>query len=275
MKDDLGERMKENYEKRSRNYLTRRIPVIIRIDGKCFSSFCKRFEKPYDKLLNDSLNGVMQFLCENIQGAKFAERHSDEISILVTDYDSIGTDCWFDYNVQKMCSVSASMATAEFCRKLIYYSKEPWMFGVDTGDEDLNTDFLDFNEPWPNFDSRCFNLPENEIANYFWWRMLDAKRSSINMVAQCNFSHKSLQGLSCDEMQEKLWQEKQINWAKLPQGQKIGFICQKQKIMKPIPKGPKKGEMVERNIWTIEGSPSSKTELDEKISLIKFIQEAV
>jgi len=266
MKDDLGERMKENYEKRARNYLTRRIPVIIRVDGKSFHTFCKRFEKPYDTFLNDSLNGVMKYLCENIQGAKFAERHSDEISILVTDYDSIGTDCWFDYNVQKMCSVSASMATAEFCRLLA-----KWAYHGGTGE--YRQMKIEWNEVWPNFDSRCFNLPDAEIANYYWWRMLDAKRSSINMVAQCNFSHKSLQGLSCDEMQEKLWQEKQINWAKLPQGQKIGFVCMKDKVLKPIPKGPKEGEMVERNIWSIKGSPSSKTELDELINLIKFTEQ--
>jgi len=103
--------------------------------------------------------------------------------------------------------------------------------------------------------------------------MLDGKRNSINMVAQANFSHKELQGLSCNEMQEKLWQEKQINWAKLPQGQKIGFTCIKEKVMKPIPYGPKQGEMVERNVWTATGSPSSKIELDGQINSIKFVQD--
>jgi len=52
MKDDLGNRIKSFYEDRSKTYLLRRTPVIIRVDGRAFSSFCKRFEKPYDQFLN-------------------------------------------------------------------------------------------------------------------------------------------------------------------------------------------------------------------------------
>lgn len=275
MKDDLGNRMKDYYEGRAKSYLTRRTPVIIRIDGKAFHTFCRRFERPYDEFLNDSLNGVMQYLCQNIQGVKMAERHSDEISLLLTDYDTINTDCWFDYNVQKMCSVSASMATSEFCRKLVYNEvvERDTICNPLIRVPEIHEPSLAIDEAWPNFDARCFNLPENEIANYFWWRMLDAKRNSISMFAQANFSHKELQGLNSNQMQEKLWQEKQINWGTLPQGQKIGFICTREKQMKPIPDGPKKGEMVERAVWAVKGSPSSKTELDEQISSIKFHEE--
>ena len=266
MYSDFDIRMKENYERRSKTFLTRRTPVIIRVDGKSFHTFCNRFEKPYDSLLNDSLNNVMKYLCENIQGAKIAERHSDEISILLTDFDTNQTDAYFDYGVQKICSVVASMATAEFCRRLM--EKNLVFDYLVKGSAPLAID-----ESWPTFDSRCFNIPMDEVANYFWWRMSDAKRCSINMIAQSNFSHKSLQGLSCDQMQEKLWQEKQINWSKLPQGQKIGFICKKEKKEKEIPAGPQKGEMVERNTWVIKESPSCKTELDEIINGIEFTNE--
>ena len=263
--------MKEFYEKRAQTSLIRKIPVIIRVDGKCFKSFCKRFKKPYDHFLNNSLNDVMKFLCENIQGAKLAERHSDEISILLTDFDTIQTDAYFDYEVQKICSIVASMATAEFCRLLAQASYKKRFFGSLGGWS--NRVCLKWYESWPNFDTRCFNIPQDEISNYFWWRMLDAKRGSINMVAQAHFSHKSLQGLSCDQMQEKLWQEKQINWAKLPQGQKIGFICRKEKCEKEIPNGPNKGEKVERNVWAIIESPSCKSDLDEIINGIQLVKE--
>ena len=262
-------RMKENYEKRSKTSLVRRIPVIIRVDGKAFHTFCRRFKRPYDEFLNNSLNKVMLSLCENIQGTKFAERHSDEISLLLTDFDSLQTDAYFDYNVQKICSVVASMATAEFCRILI---KENEITLTD--DSVISDDIkLGLDEPWPCFDARCFNLPEHEINNYFWWRMQDAKRNSVSMVAQANFSHKQLQGKSSDEMQEMLWQEKQINWAKLPQGQKIGFYCVRKKKTKEIPKGPYKGKMVERSVWEIRESPSQKSELDEIFSAIEFVKE--
>jgi tRNA(His) 5'-end guanylyltransferase len=251
-------RMKENYEKRSRTSLTRRVPVIIRVDGKAFHTFCRRFERPYDEFLNLCLNQVMGELCGNIQGAKFAERHSDEISILLTDFDTIRTDAYFDYEVQKICSVVASMATSEFCRAL--------RMAEET--------VLTLEEPWPNFDARCFNIPMEEVTNYFWWRMLDAKRNSISMVAQANFSHKKLQGKSCDEMQEMLWQEKQINWAKLPQGQKVGFICLREMQEREIPAGPMKGQKVKRNVWAVKESPSQRSALNDLISGIEFVKES-
>ena len=247
---DLDVRMKENYENRSKNFLTRRVPVIIRIDGKSFHTFCKRFDRPYDRILNYALNNTMEFLCKNIQGAKFAQRHSDEISILVTDYDTITTDAFFDYNVQKICSVVASMASAQFCKTLY----------IECND-DLNK-YLQRDEDWPCFDARCFNLPEEEITNYFWWRVLDAKRNSIQMVGQANFSHKELHGLTCDQIQEKLFIEKQINWAKLPQGQKTGFLCVKTMQRKEVPGGPLKGTFVDRSVWETQESRTTRDHLD-------------
>jgi len=211
----------------------------------------------------------MKHLVENVQGCKFAERHSDEISLLVTDFDTNQTDAYFDYNVQKICSVVASMATAEFCRLLINDSQ------VRRAQDGLEwkIDKLKLDEPWPTFDARCFNIPMDEVTNYLWWRMLDAKRNSVSMVAQANFSHQSLQGKSSNEMQEMLWQEKQINWAKLPQGQKIGFICIKKQMEKEIPAGPDKGKMAIRNIWGIDTSPGSRNELDGIIKTIRFYKE--
>ena len=261
-KDTLGDRMKE-YEVVPRNYLMRRTPVIVRIDGKSFSTFCRRFKKPFDPFLNASLNQVMKYICSNVQGVKMAERHSDELSFLITDFDTITTDAFFDYNVQKVVSVMASMATAEFARQLI----------IDQGHIDRETSQLKLDESWPNFDARAFNIPENEIANYFYWRMLDAKRNSISMWAQANFSHKQLQGKTSDQMQEMLFQEKGINWGKLPQGQKIGFVCLREQVEKPITKGPKAGEMAIRSVWNVQGSPSKKSELDEIVENLPLRKE--
>lgn len=44
--DSLGDRMK-GYEDVSRNFLTRRVPAIIRLDGKAFHTFTKGMEKPF------------------------------------------------------------------------------------------------------------------------------------------------------------------------------------------------------------------------------------
>lgn len=86
-KDPLGDRMKENYENRSKTYLTRRTPVIIRLDGKTFHSFTRGFKRPYDEILHKSMNATLKYLCENIQGCKFGYAQSDEISLLLTDFD--------------------------------------------------------------------------------------------------------------------------------------------------------------------------------------------
>lgn len=262
MKDDLGDRIKSNYENRSKTFLTRRIPVIIRADGKSFSNFCKRFKKPHDQFLHDCLNNVMLKICQEVQGAKFAERHSDEISILVTDYDKENTDAYFDYEVQKIVSVVAGIATAEFCRQLI---RDKLGYPIVTP---IIHNKINLEESWPIFDCRCFNLPIDEISNYFYWRMLDAKRNSINMLAQTKFSHKQLQGVTCDEMQEMLFQKHGINWAKLDQGQKTGYICLRKPEEYSIPNGPNKGTIVKRNKWNVDVSPANIGNLRDIISTV-------
>ena len=112
-KDNLGDRMK-GYEDTFRYYLPKKTNLILRIDGKAFHSYTKNCKRPFDDNLMDDMNQTAIKLCEEIQGAKLAYVQSDEISILITDYDDIKTSAWFDNNLQKIVSVSASIATAEF-----------------------------------------------------------------------------------------------------------------------------------------------------------------
>lgn len=265
--DSLGNRMKD-YESVSKNRMTRRSPVIIRCDGKAFHNFCKRFERPYDKFFNDCMNAVMVKLCSEIQGAKYGERHSDEISILVTDYDKVTTDAYFDYEVQKIVSVVAGMATAELCRHLAIKEREYETCSKNFDEIYTKRHVISWNESWPVFDCRCFNIPKEEISNYFWWRMLDAKRNSINMMAQSLFSHKQLQGKTCDEMQELLFSEKGINWNDVYQGQKAGFCCYKVVEKRVVEQGPNEGQEFERRVWNIEPSVASKSELDGLLHMV-------
>jgi tRNA(His) guanylyltransferase len=279
--DSMGERMKE-YESVPKNFLTRRILVICRLDGVAFHTFCKRFERPFDIVFNDVMNNVMVSLCSRIQGVKMAQRHSDEISLLITDYDAITTDAFFAYNIQKIISVVSGMASSERCKQLIIKENERmdiFNSSVNTKEElETRTEFqkrfnkkiLSMDEKWPCFDCRCFNIPENEIANYFYWRLLDCKRNSISMLAQSKFSHKELQGKSCEEMQEMLFSKFGINWAKIPQEQKSGFVCYKEKRTKQVEDGPMKGQWFDRSVWAKYPSPSTKLKLDE---LVKEILE--
>ena len=271
--DNLGERMKE-YESVPKNFLTRRIPVICRLDGVAFHTFCKRFERPFDIVFNDVMNNVMVSLCSRIQGVKMAQRHSDEISLLITDYDAITTDAFFAYNIQKIISVVSGMASSELCKQLIIKENERMDIfnSVPNTKEELETrtafqkrfdkQILSMDEKWPCFDCRCFNIPENEISNYFWWRLLDCKRNSISMQAQAKFSPKQLHGKNCDEMQEMLFSKFGINWAKIPQEQKSGFVCYKETISKKVEKGPMEGKWFQRSVWSKFPSPSTKEKLN-------------
>ena len=209
-KDSLGDRMK-GYENISRIYLTRRTPIIIRIDGKAFHSFTRGFVRPFDDILVKSMQNTAKYLCENIMGCKLAYTQSDEISLLLVDYEKIETQAWFDNNLQKMVSVAASMATMVFNR-----------FFREEMDKDPTIPSVRYNwytaaiNKGAMFDARAFLLPKEEVNNYFVWRQQDATRNSIQMVAQSNFSHKELQGKSCNVLQDMLYEQKRHQLERLP-----------------------------------------------------------
>ena len=112
--DDLGCRMKTFYEQIPKTKLMRRCPVAIRIDGRAFHTFTRGFQKPFDEVLIKSMQETMKYLCENIQGCVLAYTQSDEITLILVDYKKLTSSAWFDYEVQKICSIAASMATMAF-----------------------------------------------------------------------------------------------------------------------------------------------------------------
>lgn len=206
-RDDLGNRMKTFYEEIPKTRLMRRTPVIIRIDGKAFHTFTRGFKRPFDDVLIKTMQETAKYLCENIQGCQLAYTQSDEISLLLIDYQRFETSAWFDYEIQKMCSISASMATMAFNR----------VFGETVSDLKVDdTKPMDryFEAAYSGamFDARVFNIPREEVTNYFYWRQLDASRNSIQMVGQSNFSHRELQYKSCNDIQDMLMTQKGINW---------------------------------------------------------------
>jgi tRNA(His) 5'-end guanylyltransferase len=192
--DTLGDRIKA-YENITRTFLPRRSNVVIRIDGKAFHTYTKGCDKPFDKGLQEDMNATAIALCENIQGAKLAYVQSDEITIVVTDYDTLETNAWFGNNIQKMVSVSASIATAEFNRIRMLKNHANWNANRQSV---YPTDFV-----MAHFDSRIFTVPElAEVANTIIWRVQDATRNSIQMVARSLYSHKELEGKNTTELIE-------------------------------------------------------------------------
>jgi tRNA(His) 5'-end guanylyltransferase len=229
-KDALGDRMKSNYENRSKTFLTRRTPCIVRLDGKAFHSFTKNLKKPYDEVFHKTMNSTLQYLCKNIQGCKFGYTQSDEISLLLTDFDTLTTDAWFGYNVQKMCSIAASMATFAFNRYFEFYANEAIDAIMAMQDQDIEAKYLSaLNKCMLNgglFDARCFSIPVAEVANCFIWRQEDATRNAIQMLGQTHFSHSELHKKTTNQIQEMLWQIG-INFNDMPIEFKRGICCYK------------------------------------------------
>jgi len=241
--DDLGKRMKEYYEQIPKTKLMRRCPVAIRIDGKAFHTFTRGFQKPFDEILIKSMQETMKYLCENIQGCVLGYTQSDEITLILIDYKNINSYAWFDYEVQKMCSIAASMATMAFNK---FFSEEVHNFNyhikLDPITEELDKEqykqfviYCKALEKGAMFDARVFNIPKEEVTNLIYWRQLDATRNSIQMVGQANFSHKELQNKSCNNIQDMLMLQKGINWNDFPTHQKRGSCCIKEEYY-PNPK---------------------------------------
>lgn len=181
------------------------------------------------------MNATMKYLCENIQGCKLGYTQSDEITLLLTDYDTLTTDAWFDNNVQKICSVSASMATMAFNQYFAIeaHGHEEDVYGsLDySEDEYAYCNMLHRKMHAAMFDSRCFNIPTEEVTNCFIWRQQDATRNAIQMLGQCNFSHKELHGKSCNDIQDMLMTQKGINFNDMPTEFKRGVCCIKNRMV--------------------------------------------
>ena len=229
--DDLGTRMKEFYEQVPKTRLVRRMPVAIRIDGKAFHTFTRGFRKPFDHILIKTMQETTKYLCENIQGCVLGYTQSDEITLILVDYQKLTSSAWFDYEVQKLCSISASMATMAFnkyfAKNVDDYRFDKWdgISKYEKGTEEYIKTLLKAVEKGAMFDARCFNIPKEEVTNLIYWRQLDATRNSIQMVGQANFSHKELQNKSCNDIQDMLHEQKGINWNDYPTVYKRGTAC--------------------------------------------------
>jgi tRNA(His) guanylyltransferase len=239
-KTALGDRMKR-LEAVTRAILPPRTHTIIRVDGVAFHSFLRHAEKPYDRNVMEAMDAVAEALCGRISGSVFAFTQSDECSILVTDFSAPGTQPWYGGVVQKIASVSASIATVAFNRTYQPYGGRP--------------------ENLAMFDARVFTIPDPaEVVNYFLWRQRDCVRNSITMAAQAVFPHKRLHGVNSGQMQELLWSEHGINWNDYPDGCKRGRVTVRHTAEQEITytdkrSGEENTTTAIRSKWQTEGAP--------------------
>ena len=225
MPDSLGDRMK-GYENAYRISLPRRMPIIVRIDGRAFHTFTKGFQKPYDSVLSQAMWETAQELCRQISGAKLAYVQSDEISVLITNDDTLDTQPWFNNILQKIVSLSSSIATISFN---MAFRKSFQLWAKDEMElSDLKLfDTYCGRMNQATFDARAFVIPNEEVCNYFIWRQQDAIRNSIQMAVQAVYSHKELMYKNQSDMQDMLM-KKGINWNHYQAWQKRGICITKQ-----------------------------------------------
>jgi tRNA(His) 5'-end guanylyltransferase len=218
--------MKEFYEDRFRYYVPRRTYTLIRIDGKAFHTYTKGLVSPFDEGLIADMNETTAYLCKNIQGAKFGYVQSDEISILITDFDERDTQMWFDGNLQKMASIAASMATSKFNElRVDRYIREKFNSGIETITPLWIENLKKIKKA--EFDARVFQIPQkSEVENYFIFRQQDGTRNSIQSVAQSLYSQSELNGKKEKDMQEMIFQ-RGINWNDYHFREKRGGIIAK------------------------------------------------
>ena len=214
MQDNLGDRMK-GYESCAQSVFIKRMPVIFRLDGKGFSKYTKPLKNsglpdPFNRDMKHIMQVTLQHLCGNIQNVVFGYTQSDEISLYLKDWTEYETQQWFGGKQSKIESISASMATAVFNNTKARGQYCP-----------------EVNEPFAMFDSRAFNIPREDVTNYFLWRQKDCTRNSVSMLAQHYFSHKRLQGQSVDQMKKMLQTNHNISWDNLEDWKKYGMCWAK------------------------------------------------
>ena len=263
---DLAKRMKD-YEMRDRYFLQKRIPVAIRVDMRAGHTFTRGFKRPFDYIFMKSMQETAKYMCENMGNAKFAYVQSDEITIILTDYDTLETDCWFNYRTDKLCSISASMATMAFNKyfeenvtnEVLEYKMVPHCVEIQQEIKEYHNTLIAALDKGAMFDARCFNIPKEEVTNLIYWRQLDASRNSIQMVGQANFSHNELQNKSCNDIQDMLMLQKNINWNDFPTYQKRGSC---------VVKSDEKETITEDNIGT-KMTIHSKWIIDKEMPILK------
>ena len=196
---NIGERIKR-YEKVYDYKLTPRSCLFVRVDGKSFHTFTKNCNKPFDQQIINAMVEAALHTAKQMPGFKLAYIQSDECTFMLTDFDNIQTQGWFNYELNKVVSISAAYYTAYFNK--FYGSKDAV------------------------FDSRAFIVPQDDAPNVFIWRQQDWERNSVQMLAQSQFNQRELQGKKIPEIHEMLL-TKNLDWSKLsPQLKNGTFITQ-------------------------------------------------
>lgn len=251
--DALGDRIKDYESREGGRRAMRGVPLVVRVDGRSFSTFTRGMQRPFDQDLANLMTEVTAYVVEQT-GAKVGYTQSDEISLILEPFGTVGTgevaravlsiressasggteetarradallarleaagsgatDFPFGGRFQKLCSVIAGLATARFMKDAVRLWPERC------------------ERQLPVFDARVFEVPNrDEAIAALAWREADATKNAVSMAARAHFSHARLQGRSSAQMQEMLFHEHGVNFNDYPARFKRGAYLRRQVV---------------------------------------------
>ena len=221
-------------EKKDSTKLNPNMPIAIRLDMRSGGSFVKGLNKPFDKVFTNAMTQTAIALAEQVQGTQLAYVGSDEITLLLFNNSSKEHFTpFFEGKLQKMVSLTAAIATAEF--------NKAWFHEIQKHTDESNN----FHDNVYNvtlrkklfqarFDSRAFNIYHTSHLNMpgdiydaltsIWWRVNDVSRNSIQMYARKYFSHKQLNNVKTKDMLNMLQEIGHVWEIDVPTTNKYGNI---------------------------------------------------
>lgn len=214
----LGDRMKAYENHDGGPVLDPVLPAIIRCDGKAFHTYTRGFKKPFDEYIFEAMSYSMRKLCDSIQNCRICYTQSDEISILMTTHETLSMP-WFGGKKSKIESIASSMVSIYFNE---YMNNVFW---IPTKYKARINEDKEIYERLGMFDARVFNIPMEEVNNYFIWREQDAIRNSIQAVAHSKYSQKQLHKKNQAEMIEMLAAKEIDYYGTIPLHFQRGFCC--------------------------------------------------
>lgn len=253
--DALGERMKDYEKLKTQDRLIPGLPIYIRLDGRGFSNFTRKMKRPYDERMSTLMTETTKYLVKEFN-ATIGYTQSDEISLILSnEYES---SCIFEGKVQKLVSTLAASATAFFISRFENYFDDP---------------YYSFSERPPTFDCRIFNVPSwDEAANAVLWRFLDAKKNSVQMLAQSLFSHKELQNLNSSKLLDKMLVEKKVDWNTYPEFFKTGVFVKREVYIKELSLEGSIQTVLRSRIAVLNTRPFHLLSHEDRVSIITLLQ---
>jgi tRNA(His) guanylyltransferase len=212
MKDSIGDRLKQTEQLEAGRRADPYKPLMVRIDGNCFSNFTKGLERPFDERFVNLMIETTKFLVSKWE-FDLGYCQSDEITLywFINKQEYSNREFLFSGRYQKLASVIPSSASSFFVSNLPAYLPEK------TGS-------------YPCFDCRVWNVEDmSEVYDNFLWRQLDATKNSVSMYARYFFSHNQLQNKSSKEMKHML-RLAGNPWESLPRFFTHGTFIKRQKI---------------------------------------------